>query len=157
MGLETDTTDSVDIFLLQDFIISKATSTFINGVSIMEKFEDDNFLKTAVRNFVSFLSLVGGSDWEDPVKQLVDWASGSGDYGVSLGPVAYIGKTRLFFAKTIFAVIIKSILSSDLNDDIKSRVKNLIGLGFDKWANDINTFDRDIDTNTIGILGGGSN
>ena len=141
VGLETDTTDSTDVFLLQDFVISKATAASINGVSIMEKFDDDNFLKTAVRNFVSFLSLVGGNDWEGPVRQLIDWASGSGDFDLTLGPVAYVGKTRLFFAKTIFAVVIKSIMSSDLNDsrdDIKLRVKNLIGLGFDKWANDIN-------------------
>jgi hypothetical protein len=141
VGLETDITDSTDIFLLQDFVISKATAASINGVSIMEKFDDDNFLKTAVRNFVSFLSLVGGSDWDGPIKQFSDWASGSGDHSLSLGPVAYVGKTRLFFAKTIFAAIIKSIMSSDLNDssdDIKSKVKNQIMLGFDKWANDIN-------------------
>ena len=37
VSLETDTTDSLDIFLLQDFVISKATSASINGVSIMEK------------------------------------------------------------------------------------------------------------------------
>jgi len=141
VGLETDITDSTDIFLLQDFVTSKATTTSINGVSIMEKFEDDNFLKTAVRNFVSFLSMVGGNEWEAPFKQFIDWASGSGDYGLPVGPVAYVGKTRLFFAKTIFAVIIKSIMSADLNEsivDIKLKVKNLIGLSFDKWANDIN-------------------
>ena len=141
VGSETDTTDSTDILLLQDFVISKATAASINGVSIMEKFDDDNFLKTAVRNFVSFLSLVGGNDWDGPIRQLTDWASGSGDFSLALGPAAYVGKTRLFFAKTIFAMVIKSIMSSDLNDssnDIKTRVKNLIGLGFDKWANDIN-------------------
>ena len=141
VGSETDTTDSTDILLLQDFVISKATAASINGVSIMEKFDDDNFLKTAVRNFVSFLSLIGGNDWDGPIRQLTDWASGSGDFSLALGPAAYVGKTRLFFAKTIFAMVIKSIMSSDLNDssnDIKSKVKNLIGLGFDKWANDIN-------------------
>jgi hypothetical protein len=141
VGSETDTTDSTDILLLQDFVISKATAASINGVSIMEKFDDDNFLKTAVRNFVSFLSLIGGNDWDGPIRQLTDWASGSGDFSLALGPAAYVGKTRLFFAKTIFAMVIKSIMSSDLNDssnNIKSKVKNLIGLGFDKWANDIN-------------------
>ena len=128
-------------FSAADFVISKATAASINGVSIMEKFEDDNFLKTAVRNLVSFLSLVGGNDWDGPIRQSTDWASGSGDFALALGPVAYVGKTRLFFAKTIFAIVIKSIMSSDLNDssdDIKLRVKHQLGLGFDKWANDIN-------------------
>ena len=131
----------MDIFLLQDFVISKALSPSINGVSIMEKFDDNNFLKTAVRNFVSFLSLVGGSDWDESFRQLVDWANGSGNSGTVLGPVAYTGRTRYFFAKTIFAGTINSITSSDLLDTIdciRSRVGSKIEPIFTKWANDIN-------------------
>ena len=39
VGLETGVMDSLDIFLLQDFVISKASSASINGVPIMEKFD----------------------------------------------------------------------------------------------------------------------
>ena len=135
VGLETDVMDSLDIFLLQDFVISKASSASINGVSIIEKFDDDNFLKTAVRNFVSFLSLVGGSDLDESFWQLVDWANGLGDSGMVLGPVTYTGRTRLFFAKTIFAGIIKSIMSLRYYDCIRSRVEIKIESTFTKWAN----------------------
>ena len=73
-----------------------------------------------------FYLLWGGKDWEVSVRHLVDWANGSGDSGMVLGPVACTGRPRLFFAKTIFAGIIKSIMSSDLSDcidDIRSRVE----------------------------------
>jgi hypothetical protein len=134
-------TDSKSAIHLKDFVTTNLKSITTEDLSWDVS---PDLIKSAIFNMVKSMEILScSSDWSECCRQFMEWATHYNvDNDTVMGPAAYTGPVRLYFARMLFCDIMMVLAGTgsapaETQLEVQKLVKKRIKERFDEYADDI--------------------
>jgi len=134
-------TDSKSVIHLKDFVTTNLKSITTEDLSWDVS---PDLIKSAIFNMVKSMEILScSSDWSECYRQFMEWATHYNvDNDTVMGPAAYTGPVRLYFARMLFCDIMMVLAGTgsapaESQLEVQEQVKQRIKERFDEYADDI--------------------